>query len=229
MKIVEKSKVFVATTLAAALMAGMAMPALAVSPAGYTSIAQVEQTNDASADKVQAIKDALANIDVSYSDGIWLCESSYENYEINNDKSYMMPYVYLNGETVCFGMSFTSQDSEGFFYWNDVDVLIGEYNKYTSQTNYKFKSVSRHYYSDDQIFYETTSFGGNDEDMECLSRILSADTAYLRFNGTKVGSTQRMQTTIIDDETRQGMTDIINLYNLLQSATAEERLEVFNN
>jgi hypothetical protein len=63
----------------------------------------------------------------------------------------------------------------------------------------------------------------NDEDMDCLSRILSADTAYLRFNGAKVNGTQRTQTTIIDSESRQGMTDIINLYNLLQSATAEER------
>lgn len=135
----------------------------------------------------------------------------------------MMPYVYSNGETVRFGMSFTSQDTEGYFYWNDVDVLIGEYNNYTSQTNYKFKKVSRQYYPDDQIFYENVSFGGNDEDMDCLNRIMSADTAYLRFNGTKINGTQRTQTTIIDSESRQGMTDIINLYNLLQSATVEER------
>lgn len=60
--------------------------------------------------------------------------------------------------------------------------------------------------------------------MDCLSRILSADTAYLRFNGAKVNGTQRTQTTIIDSESRQGMTDIINLYNLLQSATVEERV-----
>ena len=80
---------------------------------------------------------------------------------------------------------------------------------------------------DDQIFLEEVSFGGNDEDMDCLSRILSADTAYLRFNGAKINGTQRTQNTIIDSESRQGMTDIINLYNLLQSATAEERVAAF--
>ncbi|MEE0358034.1 MAG: hypothetical protein UDS56_00615 [Faecalibacterium prausnitzii] len=224
MKIAEKCKVVVAGAIVASLMAGTALPALAARPAGDVPFAVLAQQNGVSADKVQAIKDTLANIDVSYEDGVWLFESAYENYEIDNNKSYVMPYVYSNGETVRFGMSFTSQDTEGYFYWNDVDVLIGEYNNYTSQTNYKFKKVSREYYPDDQIFYENVSFGGNDEDMDCLSRILSAGTAYLRFNGVKVNGTQRTQTTIIDNESRQGMTDIINLYNLLQSATAEERV-----
>lgn len=223
MKIAEKCKVVVAGALVAALMAGTALPALAASPAGDVPFAVLAQQNDVNADKVQAIKDALANIDVSYEDGIWLFESTYEDYELGNNKSYLMPYAYLYGDAVRFGMSFTSQDTEGYFYWNDVDVLIGEYNNYTSQTNYNFKKVSRRYYSDDQIFLEEVSFGGNDEDMDCLSRILSADTAYLRFNGAKVNGTQRTQTTIIDSESRQGMTDIINLYNLLQSATVEER------
>lgn len=223
MKIAEKCKVIVAGSLVAALMAGTALPALAASPAGDVPFAVLAQQNDVNADKVQAIKDALANIDVSYEDGVWLFESTYEDYELGNNRSYLMPYAYLYGDAVRLGMSFTSQDTEGYFYWNDVDVLIGEYNNYTSQTNYKFKKVSREYYPDDRIFYEEVSFGGNDEDMDCLSRILSADTAYLRFNGTKVNGTQRTQTTIIDSESRQGMTDIINLYNLLQSATAEER------
>lgn len=224
MKIAEKCKVIVAGAIVAALMAGTALPTLAASPAGNVPFAVLAQQNDVSADKVQAIKDALANIDVSYEDGVWLFESTYEDYELVNNKSYLMPYAYLYGNAVRFGMSFTSQDTEGYFYWNDVDVLIGEYNNYTSQTNYNFKKVSRRYYSDDQIFLEEVSFGGNDEDMDCLSRILNADTAYLRFNGAKVNGRQRIQTTIIDNESRQGMTDIINLYNLLQSATVEERV-----
>ena len=224
MKIAEKCKVIVASSLVAALMAGTALPALAASPAGDVPFAVLAQQNDVNADKVQAIKDALANIDVSYEDGIWLFESTYEDYELGNNRSYLMPYAYLYGDAVRFGMTFTSQDTEGYFYWNNVDVLIGEYNNYTSQTNYNFKKVSRRYYSDDQIFLEEVSFGGNDEDMDCLSRILNADTAYLRFNGAKVNGRQRIQTTIIDNESRQGMTDIINLYNLLQSATVEERL-----
>lgn len=223
MKIAEKCKVIVAGAIAAALMAGTALPALAASPAGDVPFAVLAQQNDVNADKVQEIKDALANIDVSYEDGVWLFESTYEDYETESNRSYLMPYVYLYGDAVRLGMSFTSQDTEGYFYWNDVDVLIGEYNNYTSQTNYKFKKVLRQYYPDDQIFYENVSFGGNDEDMDCLSRILSADTAYLRFNGAKINGTQRAQTTIIDSESRQGMTDIINLYNLLQSATVEER------
>ena len=224
MKIAEKCKAIVAGAIVASLMAGTALPALAASPAGDVSFAVLAQQNDVNADKVQAIKDALANIDVSYEDGVWLFESTYEDYELGNNRSYLMPYAYLYGDAVRFGMSFTSQDTEGYFYWNDVDVLIGEYNNYTSQTNYNFKKVSRRYYFDDQIFLEEVSFGGNDEDMDCLSRILSADTAYLRFNGAKVNGTQRTQTTIIDSESRQGMTDIINLYNLLQSATVEERV-----
>ena len=111
MKIAEKCKVIVAGAIVAALMAGTALPALAASPAGDVPFAVLAQKNDVNADKVQAIKDALANIDVSYEDGIWLFESAYEDYETGNNKSYMMPYVYSNGETVRFGMSFTSQDT----------------------------------------------------------------------------------------------------------------------
>ena len=69
MKIAEKCKVIVAGAIVAALMAGTALPALATSPAGDVPFAVLAQQNDVSADKVQAIKDALASIDVSYEDG----------------------------------------------------------------------------------------------------------------------------------------------------------------
>lgn len=46
MKIVQKSKIFVASLAAAAVLAGCPA-ALAVSPAGYSSFAEVEQCNDA--------------------------------------------------------------------------------------------------------------------------------------------------------------------------------------
>lgn len=229
MKIAEKCKVVVAGSLVAALMAGTALPALAASPAGDVPFAVLAQQNDASADKVQAIKDALVNIKVSYSDGVWVCQSNYEDYELDNDKNYMMPYICLldGGADLRLGMSFVSQETEGFIYWYNADVLIGEYDKFTSKTNYQFKTVSREYYTNDQIFLESVNFGADDEDMKCMGSILSAETAYLRFNGTKVNGTQRIHTTIIDNETRQGMTDIINLYNLLQSATVEERIAAF--
>ena len=66
MKISEKCKVIAAGTIVAALMAGTALPALAISPAGCTSLAQIEEMNDDEEAQVQALKAAIAKVNVRY-------------------------------------------------------------------------------------------------------------------------------------------------------------------
>ena len=66
MKISEKCKVIAAGTIVAALMAGTALPALAISPAGCTSLAQIEEMNDDEEAQVQALKAAIAKVNVKY-------------------------------------------------------------------------------------------------------------------------------------------------------------------
>ena len=53
-------------TIVAALMAGTALPALAISPAGCTSLAQIEEMNDDEEAQVQALKAAIAKVNVKY-------------------------------------------------------------------------------------------------------------------------------------------------------------------
>ena len=83
MKIVQKSKIFVASLAAAAVLAGCPA-ALAVSPAGYNVPSEIEQTNAAEDEQVQAIKAAAAKVTVSFDevDRIWDFDSPYKSQAI---------------------------------------------------------------------------------------------------------------------------------------------------
>ncbi len=65
MKISEKCKVIAAGTIVAALMAGTALPALAIMPR-RCSLAQIEEMNDDEEAQVQALKAAIAKVNVKY-------------------------------------------------------------------------------------------------------------------------------------------------------------------
>lgn len=226
MKIAEKCKVFVAGALVAVLAAGMAMPALAVNATGYPSIAAMEQQNDINQEKVQAIKDAMARVNqTQYPNGNWTLESEYEDYELENKKSFVIPSIFLqsDGQELYFLVDFVSQDEESYYYWNKVDILYGEYDKFTRSMSYKIDYKVHNYSHEENIYKETLSLSGNSQDVDEMKRILSYETVYVRFNGAKVNGTQRTGTFLIDDETRQGITDIINLYYALMDATPEER------
>lgn len=231
MKLVKMGKIFVASLCLAAMAAGSAVPALAVSPAGYTSFAAIEQVNSVDPAKVQAIRDALERIDASRSEnGSWTLQSTYQNYEIENKNSFIMPWLFTknNNQDLYFAMLIMSQDEDGYFYWNKADILYGEYNNFNRTTSYEIKNVKRAYATEDKSYFEMASFVGDDTDVEAMGAILSNETAYIRFNGGNVNGSQRTGTFLIDNETRQGITDIITLYNLLKDATPEERSAALN-
>lgn len=66
MKLVKCGKIVVASLCMMATLAGAAMPALAISPAGCTSLAQIEEMNDDEEAQVQALKAAIAKVNVKY-------------------------------------------------------------------------------------------------------------------------------------------------------------------
>lgn len=237
MKIAEKCKVAVVGLSIAAVLASCPV-ALAVSPAdqmvspaGYTSLTQIEEENDADPAKVQAIKDAMANIKKNCDEkGSWDFQSNYEDFEIDNRRCFVMPWLYLSSDytDVHFSLMFMSQDDEGFFYWTKTDLLTEDYDNPKYTASYEFGSVSRTYATEDKNYVEIAAFTGDESDIEVLTKILSAKYAWIRFNGNTVNGRTRSTAMIVDQETRQGITDIINLYRLLKDATPEERAAAIN-
>lgn len=62
MKLVKKPKKLAAALCIVAVLAGGAMPALAVSPAGYTSLAQIEELNAADPQQVEALINQIGTV-----------------------------------------------------------------------------------------------------------------------------------------------------------------------
>lgn len=232
MKIVKNGQRLAAAVCLAAVVSGGALPALAVNPAGYTAISQIEETNDVDPAKVQAIKDAMSNIKASYDsdDGSWDCESVYADYEIENQKDYIMPWFFLknNCNDIYLAMTIVSMDTEGFYYWNKVDIMTGSYEKSDYTVSYEVKNVSRTYATEDKCYSEISAFLTDSSEIDTLTKILSYDTVYIKFNGQKVNGVTRSCSSLMTNENRQGITDIINLYNLMKSATPEERAAALN-
>lgn len=62
MKLVKKSKKLVAALCIAAVLAGGAMPTYALSPAGYTSLTQLEETNAAEPQQVETLINQIGTV-----------------------------------------------------------------------------------------------------------------------------------------------------------------------
>lgn len=232
MKLVKIGKTMVAGLCIAATLAGAALPTMALSPAGYTSLAQIEEMNDADPAKVQAIKDALANVKIVHDsqNDSWELSSNYEDYEIDSRFNYVMPWLDVsNGyNNVSFGLLLMSQDNEGFYYWTKADILTDSIESSKFTLSYESSKVSRTYSQEDKNYTEILAFVGNDDTINNLRELLSHETIYMRFNGNQVNNHRRTVTSLMNQENKQGITDIINLYDLLNSATPEERAAALN-
>lgn len=232
MKLVKIGKTMVAGLCIAATLAGAALPTMALSPAGYTSLAQIEEMNNADPAKVQAIKDALANVKIVHDsqNDSWELSSNYEDYEIDSRFNYVMPWLDVsNGyNNVSFGLLLMSQDNEGFYYWTKADILTDSIESSEFILSYESSKVSRTYSQEDKNYSEVLAFMGNDDTINNLRELLSHETIYMRFNGNQVNNHRRTVTSLMNQENKQGITDIINLYDLLNSATPEERAAALN-
>ena len=133
MKISEKCKVIAAGTIVAALMAGTALPALAISPAGCTSLAQIEEMNDDEEAQVQALKAAIAKVNVKYDEVLrsWQFNSPIYDKAEKNKTCCLSPWIYIfdGCKDVYFDEDF-SYNGSSCIDLNTVYVRAGD-NLYT--------------------------------------------------------------------------------------------------
>lgn len=97
MKLVKCGKIVVASLCMMATLAGAAMPALAISPAGCTSLAQIEEMNDDEEAQVQALKAAIAKVNVKYDEVLrsWQFDSPIYDKAEKNKTCCLSPWIYI--------------------------------------------------------------------------------------------------------------------------------------
>ena len=97
MKLVKCGKIVVASLCMMATLAGAAMPALAISPAGCTSLAQIEEMNDDEEAQVQALKAAIAKVNVKYDEvqQSWEFDSPIYDKAEKNKTCCLSPWIYI--------------------------------------------------------------------------------------------------------------------------------------
>lgn len=231
MKILEKCKVIAAGTIVAALMAGTALPALAASPAGDVPFAVLAQQNSAvtpeqaEAQQILGIQDALAKCNVNYDavEDCWAITTPHDDSIDKRKTCGIGPNLYIwdKGNTIVFWEDFTYMGSSEL----DIDDIIlrgGDY-KYTYICDYD----NSDYGYDKELgkWFAWATFEMEDSEVEWLRNLLSADTVIMRFEGTDYSKFDYTWTV----QDRQAITDIIDLYNLLKAVTPEVREKALRN
>ena len=97
MKLVKIGKTMVASLCIAATLAGAALPTMALSPAGYTSLAQIEEMNDDEEAQVQALKAAIAKVNVKYDEveQSWQFDSPIYDKAEKNKSCCLAPWIFI--------------------------------------------------------------------------------------------------------------------------------------
>ena len=133
MKLVKCGKIVVASLCMMATLAGAAMPALAISPAGCTSLAQIEEMNDDEEAQVQALKAAIAKVNVKYDEvqRSWQFDSPIYDKAEKNKTCCLSPWIYIfdGCKDVYFDEDF-SYNGSSCIDLNTVYVRAGD-NLYT--------------------------------------------------------------------------------------------------
>lgn len=267
MKIAEKCKVAVAGLSIAAVLASCPV-ALAVSPAGYTSFAEVEQCNDAAtpeqvvdlieqigtvttarrpaivaaltaynqlddagkaavtnyavlaeAQQVLGIKDALAKCSVDFDkvERSWDINAPYAYTCDANGTCYLLPWFQIHEEKG----QYTLYPGIEFLYQGTKNVAMDKVVVRAGDSLESFEG--RGPFTDVEPCYELTVHSLSEEGVQWLHTILAQPEIIVRFNGS-IGSADYTVT----PENRQAITDVLNLYDLLQAATPEVRAKALN-
>lgn len=223
MKIAQKSKIFVASLAAAAVLAGCPA-ALAVSPAGYSVPSEIEQTNAAEDEQVQAIKAAAAKVKVSY-DAVqqaWMFTSPFADVSDSKGICSTTPFVFIfdGSPSVFLDIDFTYYGSERIPL-ETVYVRAGD-TLYTFECQNDYTSFD--YSSSKKMWSALSNFSMLDDQVDWLRDMLSQDPVIVRFYG--VDGSQHDYTWTAED--RQAITDMINLYDLLKAASPEVRAKALS-
>lgn len=223
MKIVQKSKIFVASLAAAAVLAGCPA-ALAVSPAGYSVPSEIEQTNAAEDEQVQAIKAAAAKVKVSY-DAVqrsWTFNSPFVDAAQSKTVCSTAPWMYIfdGSSDLYFDVDFT--------YFGDEMIQPDVIYVRAGETLYSFECYPDNtgfgYDEGLKRWWILADFNMLDDQVDWFRDMLSEDAVIVRFFG--IDGAQHDYTWTAED--RQAVTDMINLYDLLKAASPEVRAKALN-
>ena len=219
MKLVKIGKTMVASLCIAAILDGAALPTMALSPAGYTSLAQIEEMNDDEEAQVQALKAAIAKVNVKYDEveQDWTIEAPHFKNLSKRKSCGLSPilYVYNDANDVAFYEQFSYIATSKI----DVDEIViraGD-EKYTYTCDYDNSDLG--YDTKMGRWWAVATFDMETDEIDWLREMLSAETIIMRFTG--VDYTQYDYTWTADD--RQAVTDMVNLYDLMVAASPEVR------
>ena len=218
MKLVKCGKIVVASLCMMATLAG-AMPALAISPAGCTSLAQIEEMNDDEEAQVQALKAAIAKVNVKYDEvqRSWHFDSPIYDKAEKNKTCCLAPWIFIfdGCKDVYFDEDF-SYNGSSCIDLNTVYVRAGD-NLYTYECDSDYTDYA--YDTDKKVWWALSNFEMEPSEIDWLREMLSAKTIITRYSGAS--GAQYDYTWTADD--RQAVTDMVNLYDLLVAASPEVR------
>lgn len=222
MKLVKCGKIAIASLCILSMAAGAAMPALAVSPAGQSSLTQLEECNAAD-EQVAAIRAAAEKVKVSFDevDRIWDFNSPFQEKAGKKAVCNTSPWMFIidRESDVYFNIDFTYFGSQPM----DLDTVVIR----AGDTKYSFECdpdyTDSAYIKDTKSYMATSSFDLDDEMVGWLRDMLAQEKVIVRF--ADGGKTFDYTWTAED---RQAVTDMINLYDLLKAATPEVRAQALN-
>lgn len=219
MKLVKCGKIVVASLCMMATLAGAAMPALAISPAGCTPLAQIEEMNDDEEAQVQALKAAIAKVNVKYDEvqRSWQFDSPIYDKAEKNKTCCLAPWIFIfdGCKDVYFDEDF-SYNGSSCIDLNTVYVRAGD-NLYTYECDSDYTDYA--YDTDKKVWWALSNFEMEPSEIDWLREMLSAKTIITRYSGAS--GAQYDYTWTADD--RQAVTDMVNLYDLLVAASPEVR------
>lgn len=219
MKLVKCGKIVVASLCMMATLAGAAMPALAISPAGCTSLAQIEEMNDDEEAQVQALKAAIAKVNIKYDEvqRSWQFDSPIYDKAEKNKTCCLSPWIFIfdGCKDVYFDEDFSYYGSSCIDL-NTVYVRAGD-NLYAYECDPDYTYYA--YDTDKEVWWALSNFEMEPSEIDWLREMLSAKTIITRYSGAS--GAQYDYTWTADD--RQAVTDMVNLYDLLVAASPDVR------
>ena len=211
MKLVKCGKIVVASLCMMATLAGAAMPALAISPAGCTSLAQIEEMNDDEEAQVQALKAAIAKVNVKYDEvqRSWQFDSPIYDKAEKNKTCCLSPWIYIfdGCKDVYFDEDF-SYNGNSEIPLDTLYIRAGDY-LYTYECDPDYTDYA--YDTDKEVWWALSNFEMEPSEID-EKKIIT------RYYGA---GAQYDYTWTADD--RQAVTDMVNLYDLLVAASPEVR------
>lgn len=218
MKLGKNVKIAVSGLCIAATLAGAALPTLAVSPAGYTSLSQIEETNAEEDAQVQALKDAISKVKVTYDEveQSWQFDSPIYDKADKNNTCCLAPWIYIfdGHDDVYFDEDFSYNGSTRIDL-SKIYIRAGD-DLYTYECDPDYTDYS--YDKSKKLWWALSNFEMEPSEVDWLRNMLSAKTVITRFYGN--GALYDYTWTADD---RQAVTDMVNLYDLLVVASPEVR------